>query len=207
MGLLYGCFATILLCAWSMLHLNVPTPSDSAGKKFLRKVKWTLYGIIAPEIIATTAITERWQARRKCKRTPVREFIDEFWRMAFFDRFDRPFTHPQHTLFSHLWTDMVSKFGILIILMILLKYIPFNYTKTNSRDCSNRHRQLSNCQLREISKTKARAIGSQTSLSHFRSSGSLLSSLDVPHSVSQLVRWSYSPLGLLFVLLLHISLG
>lgn len=54
------------------MHLNVPSPSDSEGKFFLRKIKWTFCGIIAPEIIATIAITEHWQARRKTKGTPVR---------------------------------------------------------------------------------------------------------------------------------------
>ena len=72
MGLLYGCFATILLCTWSTMHLNVPAPSDTEGKFLLRRIKWTLCGIIAPEIIATIAITEQWQARRKTKGPSVR---------------------------------------------------------------------------------------------------------------------------------------
>ena len=54
------------------MHLNVPAPSDTEGKFFLRRIKWTLCGIIAPEIIATIAITEQWQARRKTKGSSVR---------------------------------------------------------------------------------------------------------------------------------------
>lgn len=67
MGLLYGCFATILL------YLEHDAPECTGTFRFGREtlftqIKWTPCGIIAPEIIATIAITEQWQARRKMKK-------------------------------------------------------------------------------------------------------------------------------------------
>jgi uncharacterized membrane protein len=60
--LLYNCLFTIFLCTWSAMHLNVPGEKDTQLRTFLRKCKWMLIGVLAPEAVATVAITEWYNA-------------------------------------------------------------------------------------------------------------------------------------------------
>ena len=63
-GLLYNCLFTIFLCTWSAMHLNVPSENESSLSMFLRRCKWMLVGILAPEVIATIAYSEWYCARQ-----------------------------------------------------------------------------------------------------------------------------------------------
>lgn len=60
LDIVWGCFSILLICTWSILHLNVPLQStvnpDSrkqkywrASHRFLTKAKWMLLNILAPE--------------------------------------------------------------------------------------------------------------------------------------------------------------
>jgi uncharacterized membrane protein len=44
------------------MHLNVPGEKDTQLRTFLRKCKWMLIGVLAPEAVATVAITEWYNA-------------------------------------------------------------------------------------------------------------------------------------------------
>ena len=58
LDIVYSCLAVIVLCTWSILHLNVPTqitPADGRQKlmrslfRTLTKVKWMAFNVLAPE--------------------------------------------------------------------------------------------------------------------------------------------------------------
>ncbi|KAF8865240.1 hypothetical protein BDZ45DRAFT_612349 [Acephala macrosclerotiorum] len=62
--LLYSCALTLSLCVYTAIHLNIPAPDESAWKQTLRKAKWVLIGIFAPEIVLYTALQQWLSARR-----------------------------------------------------------------------------------------------------------------------------------------------
>ena len=62
-SLLYNCLFTVFLCTWSAMHLNVPAETDTQLRMFLRKCKWMIVGVLAPELVAALAIQESYSAR------------------------------------------------------------------------------------------------------------------------------------------------
>ena len=55
--------ATVFLCSWDALHLNVPADDDSDLMQVLRQVKWMTIAILAPELIAVHALREWYETR------------------------------------------------------------------------------------------------------------------------------------------------
>jgi hypothetical protein len=58
-AILESCIFTILACTWSILHLNLPGPFDSASKRLWRKVCSAILTAFLPEIVLAHAIVER----------------------------------------------------------------------------------------------------------------------------------------------------
>jgi len=56
--LIHGCLSTIVLCTWNALHLDLPADCESNWTKILRKAKWMILAIIAPEAISVLALRE-----------------------------------------------------------------------------------------------------------------------------------------------------
>lgn len=61
--LLSSCLITISLCVWTALHLNVPEHGTS-DRQWLRKTKWLVLGLVAPEMVVYVAWRQRFEARR-----------------------------------------------------------------------------------------------------------------------------------------------
>ena len=87
--ILSTCLITISLCAWTALHLNVPE-HGTVNRQWLRKSKWLLLGLVAPEILVYVAWRQRREAKnllqdvRKClgqARPPSRlsKIVDRCW--------------------------------------------------------------------------------------------------------------------------------
>jgi hypothetical protein len=49
-NIIYSCLLTLGLCVYTAIHLNVPTPGEPPRKQFLRRVKWALVAVFAPEL-------------------------------------------------------------------------------------------------------------------------------------------------------------
>ena len=62
-SLLYSCVFTLVLCVWTAVHLNVPSYHESKISQWLRKFKWVLLAIIAPELGVYTAREQYFQAK------------------------------------------------------------------------------------------------------------------------------------------------
>ncbi|KAK3997211.1 hypothetical protein QBC44DRAFT_280831 [Cladorrhinum sp. PSN332] len=56
--LLYQCLATIFVCTWTVLHLNVPAVTDSAWTRGLRQAKWMAINILFPEFLFAKAVCD-----------------------------------------------------------------------------------------------------------------------------------------------------
>ena len=65
-SLLVSCFATLGLCVYSAVHLNVPRKGDSNLRVLLREFKWCVIGLFAPELILYTAWRQLASARQLC---------------------------------------------------------------------------------------------------------------------------------------------
>ena len=72
--LLSSCVVTISLCAWTALHLNVPE-HGTADRQWLRKSRWLVLGLVAPEMVVYVAWRQRREARRLLKE--VRKYIGQ----------------------------------------------------------------------------------------------------------------------------------
>lgn len=73
----WSCVTILILCSWSILHLNVPaqyTPQSKSQKvrryiwSVSRKAKWTLFTLVAPEVILAKAVLSRQSARSNFPR-------------------------------------------------------------------------------------------------------------------------------------------
>lgn len=62
--LIVSCVLTLVICVWSALHLNVPVESSRLRERNIRRIRWVLLGIFAPEVVVSTAfaqyLTARW---------------------------------------------------------------------------------------------------------------------------------------------------
>lgn len=62
--LVVSCVLTLMICVWSALHLNVPTHHSRLRDRNIRRLRWILLGIFAPEVVVSTAfaqyLTARW---------------------------------------------------------------------------------------------------------------------------------------------------
>lgn len=62
--LIVSCVLTLTICVWSALHLNVPTEGSTLKQRNLRRTRWILLGIFAPELVVSTAfaqfLTAKW---------------------------------------------------------------------------------------------------------------------------------------------------
>ena len=61
--ILYTCIVTIVLCVYTAVHLNIPPPGERFYWQWLRRAKWTAFGIFAPEIVLFTALQQFQEAR------------------------------------------------------------------------------------------------------------------------------------------------
>ncbi|KAI0840347.1 hypothetical protein F5Y06DRAFT_285729 [Hypoxylon sp. FL0890] len=62
--IIWPCISTLVLCLWTMLHLNVPAPDDGYTTRFCRRLRWLFIGLLAPEIPMLFAFAQRASAVR-----------------------------------------------------------------------------------------------------------------------------------------------
>ncbi|PVH99833.1 hypothetical protein DM02DRAFT_528246 [Periconia macrospinosa] len=65
-SLLVSCFATLGLCVYSAVHLNVPAKREPYYEALFRQLKWCLIGLFAPELVLYTAWRQYASARQLC---------------------------------------------------------------------------------------------------------------------------------------------
>jgi len=62
--ILWSSLATIFVCTWTVLHLNAPGFKDPERKILLRRIKWFITVILAPEIVIAMALNQFLESRR-----------------------------------------------------------------------------------------------------------------------------------------------
>ncbi|KAF1931065.1 uncharacterized protein M421DRAFT_338869 [Didymella exigua CBS 183.55] len=64
-GILSTCLFTLILCVYSCLHLNIPSPSRATWwHKMRHRAWWGFVGLVAPEVVAFIALRD-WHAARR----------------------------------------------------------------------------------------------------------------------------------------------
>jgi hypothetical protein len=61
---MYSCLFTLLLCVYTAIHLNIPDQRHSQFWFWLRKTKYVVIAILAPEIVVYIAF-EQWYLSRQ----------------------------------------------------------------------------------------------------------------------------------------------
>jgi hypothetical protein len=57
-GLVWSCLATIFICVWTALHLNLPGEYESTSERMYEQAKYVSLGLFAPEWLALLAMGE-----------------------------------------------------------------------------------------------------------------------------------------------------
>ncbi|KAK3384871.1 hypothetical protein B0H63DRAFT_394668 [Podospora didyma] len=55
LDILYGCVVVLIAAVWTVVHLNVPAKGDSSLRTTLRKIRWGLVAIMAPDFLTLIA--------------------------------------------------------------------------------------------------------------------------------------------------------
>ena len=66
MEILTSCILTIVACIYTVIHLNVPT-KNGTWPRLVQKIKWTMTGLLAPELVLYTACSQFFEARKLVK--------------------------------------------------------------------------------------------------------------------------------------------
>jgi hypothetical protein len=64
---LRGCLVTLGLCVYTALHINIPPEKATKRQKFMKKAKWVLIGMFAPELVVFVAWCQLQQALQLSK--------------------------------------------------------------------------------------------------------------------------------------------
>ena len=66
-SLISTCILTLGLCVYSAIHLNIPEHRATKTTVYLRKLKWLLIALLAPEFVVYVAWRQRDQAKKALK--------------------------------------------------------------------------------------------------------------------------------------------
>lgn len=76
LSILESCIFTIIACTWSIQHLNVPAPWETAPEIRWRRIRHALMTLLMPEIVLAHAIVERAAAIQSLKELRDAEIED-----------------------------------------------------------------------------------------------------------------------------------
>ncbi|KAK4203558.1 hypothetical protein QBC40DRAFT_274517 [Triangularia verruculosa] len=61
--IIFSCLVVVLTCTWTVLHLNLPAEDEGQMTIFIRKFRWSVLSIFAPEVVALFASCQ-WSSAR-----------------------------------------------------------------------------------------------------------------------------------------------
>jgi hypothetical protein len=64
LGILWSCLAVLFLNTWTVLHVNIPSPYNTAWRKWLHRLKCWAICVVVPDAISATAFSQ-WRCARK----------------------------------------------------------------------------------------------------------------------------------------------
>ncbi|KAK3323253.1 hypothetical protein B0T19DRAFT_401590 [Cercophora scortea] len=102
-GILKSCILTLLLCVYTAIHLNIPATNDTKRWLYLRKAKWLVLAMLAPEIVVYIA----WCQRQRVKElhTVATELFEEL------ERREPPKKRTHPWTMTHSWYAYMGGFA------------------------------------------------------------------------------------------------
>ncbi|KAL9622635.1 MAG: hypothetical protein Q9160_002945 [Pyrenula sp. 1 TL-2023] len=64
MDIIWSCVLVIFTAVWTVLHLNIPGPTDNYFKVLFRRLRWVTLAVLAPDMLTLTAASQ-WDSARK----------------------------------------------------------------------------------------------------------------------------------------------
>ncbi|KAK3319949.1 hypothetical protein B0T19DRAFT_275307 [Cercophora scortea] len=58
LDIIYGCVVVLIAAVWTVVHLNVPAKGESDGRVVLRRVRWGLVSVFAPDVLTMVAAAQ-----------------------------------------------------------------------------------------------------------------------------------------------------
>lgn len=83
--IIWSCFFAVLVCTWTVLHLNLPAESENGWRLKLRKMKWMTIAIVMPEVVTCSAFVQRVAARDSVRSMGQRGCAWTLSRAFYFD--------------------------------------------------------------------------------------------------------------------------
>ncbi|KAJ8124844.1 hypothetical protein O1611_g8797 [Lasiodiplodia mahajangana] len=66
--IIYSCAAVIITAIWAVLHLNIPAATDGTIRVLVRRVRWGITSILAPDLLTLVAASQWVSARRSVEQ-------------------------------------------------------------------------------------------------------------------------------------------
>jgi hypothetical protein len=82
--IIWGCFFTIFVATFTVLHLNVPGKNESRIRIFIRKTKWMIIAVVFPEVLTASAFAQYIAARDSVTAMKTLGYDQWTMRHAFF---------------------------------------------------------------------------------------------------------------------------
>lgn len=79
-GIITSCVATLTLCVWSAMHLNIAPAKQTYWQRVWYLIKWILLGILIPELVILSAWRQYLSAKRMTKEMKL--IFEELDRMS-----------------------------------------------------------------------------------------------------------------------------
>ncbi|KEY74438.1 hypothetical protein S7711_04476 [Stachybotrys chartarum IBT 7711] len=80
-NILYGCLIVLFSAVWTLLHLNLPAKGDSTLTVYMRRLRWGMVSIIAPDFLTLIAAAQWHSAKQNLRR--IKELSrSENWTMS-----------------------------------------------------------------------------------------------------------------------------
>ncbi|KAJ3536376.1 hypothetical protein NM208_g6747 [Fusarium decemcellulare] len=80
LDIIYSCVATIVVCSWSCVCLNIPEPGTTRRSSLMLQVRWQLFTIFFPEVTVAIA-AEQWES--------ANQSIEKFRDLGYADQWTR----------------------------------------------------------------------------------------------------------------------
>ena len=80
LDIIWSCVSTLAICCWIMVHLNIPENLDSTLTLFLRKARWLILALLAPELVMLFACGQWASAQRSVVEMQASGYHD--WTMV-----------------------------------------------------------------------------------------------------------------------------
>lgn len=66
--IIYGCAMVLIAAVWTVIHLNVPAKGESDWRIILRRVRWGLVAVFAPDFLTLVAASQRHSAKESMQQ-------------------------------------------------------------------------------------------------------------------------------------------